>query len=82
MIGEVPAPYCVTSRSDQYQQLRASVDRLGHHHATRQWWWLDYRGKKPPTITVSGIGFFDRIHRTDGQAPNGVELHPVLRIAP
>jgi hypothetical protein len=33
------------------------------------------------TVTVIGVGFFDAIHTTpDGQAPNGVELHPVLAL--
>lgn len=30
------------------------------------------------TATVSGVGFFDRIHGQAGVAPNGIELHPVL----
>jgi hypothetical protein len=30
------------------------------------------------TATVSGVGFFDRIHGQRGVAPNGIELHPVL----
>ena len=38
-------------------------------------------GATPPTIAVSGVGFFDRIHAQDGVAPNGVELHPVLSVA-
>jgi hypothetical protein len=30
------------------------------------------------TITVTGVGFFDIPHGQPGQAPNGIELHPVL----
>jgi hypothetical protein len=33
------------------------------------------RGK----ATITGVGFFDLIHGQTGQAPNGIELHPVLR---
>jgi hypothetical protein len=29
--------------------------------------------------TIRGIGFFDFLHGQTGVAPNGVELHPVLR---
>jgi hypothetical protein len=29
-------------------------------------------------LDVTGIGFFDRVHGETGQAPNGIELHPVL----
>jgi hypothetical protein len=31
------------------------------------------------TATITGIAFFDFIHRQIGHAPNGIELHPVLR---
>jgi hypothetical protein len=30
-------------------------------------------------VTVTGVPFFDFLHRQTGHAPNGVELHPVLR---
>lgn len=30
------------------------------------------------TATITGVGFFDRIHGQRGVAPNGIELHPVL----
>lgn len=32
-------------------------------------------------VTVTGVGFFDRVHGQTGVAPNGIELHPVLSIA-
>lgn len=30
-------------------------------------------------VTVTGIPFFDFLHRQIGHAPNGIELHPVLK---
>ena len=30
------------------------------------------------TATITGVGFFDKIHGQEGAAPNGVELHPVV----
>jgi hypothetical protein len=33
------------------------------------------RGK----ATITGVGFFDLFHGQTGQAPNGIELHPVLK---
>ena len=33
------------------------------------------------TATVTGVGFFDVIHGQTGVAPNGIELHPVLRLS-
>lgn len=32
------------------------------------------------TVTIRGIGFFDKIHGQTGVAPNGIELHPILQI--
>jgi hypothetical protein len=32
------------------------------------------------TATITGVGFFDVLHGQSGVAPNGVELHPVLRV--
>ena len=29
--------------------------------------------------TIRGVGFFDFLHGQTGVAPNGIELHPVLR---
>jgi hypothetical protein len=31
------------------------------------------------TATIEGVGFFDFLHGQRGVAPNGIELHPVLR---
>ncbi len=31
-------------------------------------------------VTISGPGFFDRLHGQTGVAPNGAELHPILEI--
>ena len=33
-------------------------------------------------VEVTGVGFFDRVHGETGQAPNGIELHPVLGLRP
>jgi hypothetical protein len=30
--------------------------------------------------SIDGVGFFDFLHHQGGLAPNGIELHPVLRI--
>ena len=31
------------------------------------------------TATVTGVAFFDFLHGQTGAAPNGIELHPILR---
>ena len=33
------------------------------------------------TATITGVGFFDKSHGQGGGAPNGIELHPVLRFS-
>src|SRR5439155_3320161 len=30
--------------------------------------------------TIRGVGFFDFLHGQTGVAPNGIELHPILRL--
>jgi hypothetical protein len=32
-------------------------------------------------VTIVGIGFWDEKHGQTGVAPNGIELHPVLRFS-
>jgi hypothetical protein len=39
-----------------------------------------FKTKIRQRATVTGVGFFDRLHGQDGVAPNGIELHPVLKI--
>jgi hypothetical protein len=33
------------------------------------------------TAEITGVGFFDAMHGQTGVAPNGIELHPVLRFS-
>jgi hypothetical protein len=33
------------------------------------------------TATIVGVAFFDRLHGQRGLAPNGIELHPLVRFA-
>jgi hypothetical protein len=75
MIAEIPSPACVGPSSPFLPSITA----------TRQ----AFDARYPPTgtltkvgkpITVTGVGFFDRIHGQAGVAPNGIELHPVLAV--
>ena len=75
MISEIPAPGCVGSSSPFLSRIRAARAAF------------DARFTATPslqtanvTATVTGVGFFDRIHGQTGVAPNGIELHPVLSI--
>jgi hypothetical protein len=31
-------------------------------------------------VTIEGLLFFDKVHGQTGVAPNGAEIHPVLRV--
>ena len=77
MIAEFPNQGCTHGASaalrTKMQAARvAVVDACGfapnsdYHHLTG-------------TATVTGVPFFDLLHRQTGHAPNGIELHPVLK---
>ena len=75
MIVEVPYPGCVTPSSPfscTITHARHEVEQYVHPGTSASF----------PSYTVSlvGVGFFDEIHGQTGVAPNGIELHPVLRI--
>jgi hypothetical protein len=93
MIIEIPHPDCAPV---QYKQVfaaeRALVDSLAlavspRHKPGPTF----YQFPKPISITATGVTFFDKVHGTHknldgtvgqiGVAPNGIELHPALKIA-
>jgi hypothetical protein len=74
MIAEIPDPNCATSGP-----LAAGIA-----HARSQ-----FNAVFTPTgnfqtanvpVQVTGVGFFDYLEGQAGQAPNGIELHPVIDI--
>jgi hypothetical protein len=85
MLAEIPSPDCVQSHQDVYARERTYVETLGGHRASTHYRWLQDEGIAPPVVTVAGYGFFDHVkkHGGDdpGQAPNGIELHPILAIS-
>jgi hypothetical protein len=75
MILEIPSPSCVAESSPFRSRIAGARAAFSRHfsvnsgwHFTRAW------------ISVRGVGFFDHVHNVDGQAANGIELHPVLSI--
>lgn len=68
MIAEIPSPECAATEAHRrlYSAARDSLRRIPR------------RG----VAVVEGVGFFDFIHNQRGRARNGIELHPVLSIAP
>lgn len=75
MIAEIPDPACVGSSSPWVQQITSARAAFNAKYTPN--------GSMQPAnvpVTVTGVGFFDTIHGQTGVAPNGIELHPVLRI--
>jgi hypothetical protein len=71
MIAEVPSPECAgacaSGHAEEFRIARAVIAGLPE--------------PVPPVIVVvTGVGFFDFLHGQTGAAPNGIELHPVLKI--
>ena len=72
MIAEAPNPACAAG--SRFSREIAQVQRR-----------IEARFRMLPAdpstpVTVTGIGFFDVIHDVPEQAPNGIELHPILAI--
>ena len=83
MVTEVPYPGCVGHDSCQ-SQTPASCD-ITHARAAVDAWNPSQSYGMTATATIIGIGFFDTDELMNspgpaGEAPNGVELHPILAI--
>lgn len=72
MIVEAASPACDQGSlaASQIAQVRQAMDK--------QFPGGRFRGRLPATVT--GVGFFDRLHGQTGVAPNGIELHPLTAI--
>lgn len=76
MIAEIPAAECAKAGvwADQIAAARALAARQLHPTARAYW------TTAPPTVTITGPGFFDKLHGQLGVAKNGIEIHPVVSI--
>ena len=72
MIAEAPDPRCAASSAlgAQIAAVRAKIAA----------WFPTMPARPGISVTVTGVGFFDIIHDVPGQAPNGIELHPITAI--
>ena len=71
MIAEIPSPdcagACASAHVEEFRRARAVI--------------MEFSNEAPRlTAVVTGVGFFDFAHGQTGAAPNGIELHPVLKI--
>lgn len=75
MIAEIPSPSCVTAGSPfaaGIAHARAQFDAI--FTATDTFQSVDV------PVRITGVGFFDYLEGQSGQAPNGIELHPIIDI--
>lgn len=76
MIAEFPAAACTSAASAQARTLMATARSAIAAACGGE------PGKKVVTLhgeaTVTGVGFFDKLHGQGGLAPNGIELHSVI----
>jgi hypothetical protein len=75
MIAEIPSPGCVVSSSPfaaGIAHARAQFDAMFNVTNTFQ--------NADVPVRITGVGFFDYLEGQSGQAPNGIELHPVIDI--
>jgi hypothetical protein len=78
MIAEFPADYCTLTTAPALRtKMRHAREALVAACGTASESFRSLRG----TAEVTGVGFFDAMHGQTGVAPNGVELHPVLRFS-
>lgn len=75
MIAEIPSAACAPKKyAQQFTAASRFVDGLSKAVPKFK------RLAKPVPVSVTGVFFFDFIHGQTGVAPNGAELHPVLKI--
>jgi hypothetical protein len=75
MIAEIPSPGCVSPSSPFAAGIaHARVQFDAMFAATNS-----FQNADVP-VRITGVGFFDYLEGQAGQAPNGIELHPVIDI--
>src|SRR5437016_1217707 len=75
MIAEIPSPSCVPAGSPfaaAIAHARAQFDAMFTVTDTFQ--------SVDMPVHITGVGFFDYLEGQNGQAPNGIELHPIIDI--
>lgn len=75
MIVEIPSPDCAATGAWAEEIGQARTASAGRLRPDRK-----LRAVRIPGVSITGVGFFDKLHGQDGVAANGIELHPVLAI--
>jgi hypothetical protein len=69
MITELPDLACVPTSSAFYSGISRAHSQLAA-----------WSGNLPVTVQITGVGFFDGYTGQSDQAPNQIELHPILNL--
>jgi hypothetical protein len=75
MIVEFPALFCTQGAQHRYA-MKLARERFVRDFGVPS---PDHYTAASGIATLTGVLFFDRIHGQRGVAPNGIEVHPVLR---
>lgn len=86
MIAEGPDPECVTGSpyAERITSARVAVVGTGDKPGLLGTvFGPHFREINPPKhVHIDGPAFWDKIHGQKGRAPNGIEIHPILRLRP
>jgi hypothetical protein len=75
LVAEIPSETCVENTIEPLKSMilkaRSDFD---------EWFAGQTRRTFNQKVRLTGLGFFDRVHGAEGASPNGIELHPVIKI--
>jgi len=76
IVAEIPSLECIEAKPDPLKTMITKVPEDFDNWPSRQ----TNKKKFNQKIRVMGIGFFDHVHVAKSESPNGIELHPVIKI--
>jgi hypothetical protein len=76
VIAEIPKPDCLNNTPEPLKSMitQARSDFDSHFTATGSFKTANQK------VRITGPGMFDKLHGQKGVAPNGIEIHPVIKI--
>jgi|ERR1700730_2233278 len=76
MIAEIPSSSCLKQTPEPLKSMikQARADFDAKFTVTGKFQHADQK------VRITGPGMFDRIHGQKGVAPNGIEIHPIIKI--
>jgi hypothetical protein len=75
LVAEIPADGCVDDTPEPFRSMitkaRSDFDAFAANHNGNTF---------NQKVRVTGLGMFDTLGHAEGTSPNGIELHPVIKI--